>query len=529
MSPAPSVPLPPQNLANDGARALPHLGDTIGRYQLHRVIGEGGMGTVYEAEHLVLEKRVALKVLRPEIAAHAELRQRFVREGLATSRVRHPHVVDVTDAAEENGQAYLVMELLSGHGLDAELAQHGRMDVSRASEIILPICAALAEAHAVGIVHRDMKPENVLLVRAFGDRIVPKVVDFGISDVIGAAWTDGSCGVLGTPQYMAPEQATGASVDGLADQYSVGVMLFELLTGRLPYANGVLGDPAALLSDVAAGRAHRLSQVWRGAPERLDAVIGRAMHVDPRQRFRTMERFGRALLPLASPRAVRRYRDLVEPGWSAVLPAAGAPPLSGGRYQAPRGSLAERDANGSGRSGLGRERADRVPRILRSPPQRREELPKPPTVKVIVRPAMDTIATAPPDMSEHAAPAAPAAVEDASRAERSRLPSSVRTLRCPSVPPPEPPPTPETASTPTPSESSRPTRTRRVCQRIVIPVVTLPPESPSVRRRDLRVPAAIVGALLALVSILVLAIASSPGLRRPRVMTTGEQVHLREP
>jgi serine/threonine protein kinase len=300
--------------------ALPNVGDDLGRYLLCRVIGVGGMGTVYEAEHVLLEKRVAIKVLKPEIAGRDDLRKRFVREGLAASRVRHPHVVDVTDAAEENGRAYLVMELLEGRGLDAELRQRGKLDIGRATEIILPICSALAEAHGVGVVHRDMKPENIVLVPSLG-RIHPKVVDFGISDVIGAAWTTDAGFVIGTPQYMAPEQARGEPVDGRADQYAVAVMLFEMVTGRLPYDLRTVDESLAMIAEVGAGRALRLLDVWPEAPRDLDEVLARAMSVSPADRFETMERFGRAVLPLASSRAVRRFRDLVDPGWSAIMPA----------------------------------------------------------------------------------------------------------------------------------------------------------------------------------------------------------------
>jgi serine/threonine protein kinase len=329
-------PLQPTSIA-EPITALPAVGDVIGRHLLRRVIGAGGMGTVYEAEHVLLEKRVAIKVLKPEIAAHPELRKRFVREGLAASRVRHPHVVDVTDAAEENGRAYLVMELLEGHGLDAELRRRGKLDVSRACEIILPICSALADAHGVGVVHRDMKPENVVLIPSLG-RIAPKVVDFGISDLVGASSGDAGV-VLGTPHYMAPEQARGEHVDGRADQYAVAVMLFEMVTGALPYDARVIDDACMMMAEVAAGRAHRLLDVWPLAPADLDAVLARAMSARPEDRFPTMEKFGRALLPFGSSRAVRRYRDLVDPGWSMVMaavptdlaevraPASMAPPL----------------------------------------------------------------------------------------------------------------------------------------------------------------------------------------------------------
>ncbi len=316
---------------------LPEIGEIVGRYRIIRAIGAGGMGTVFEAEHIVLEKRVALKVLRPELAVDAALRKRFVHEGLAASRVRHPHVVDVTDAADENGRAYLVMELLEGRSLYEELVAHGPFDVATTLEMVLPICSALAVAHAVGVMHRDVKPENVFLVDGPGNRILPKLMDFGISDMMDGA-RDENAPLAGTPHYMAPEQVTGHSVDGHADQYAVGVMIFELLTGRLPYEPTALdGDAIGILREVASGRVHRLADALPDAPAKLVATVARMTLKDPSARFATMDRVGRTLMSLASPRTQRHLRDLIDPGWSkaisfsdvmAAMAAAPAPDLS---------------------------------------------------------------------------------------------------------------------------------------------------------------------------------------------------------
>jgi serine/threonine protein kinase len=520
---APSLASSPGPLSGAEHRVteLPHVGEVIGRYALRALIGAGGMGTVYEAEHLVLQKRVALKVLNPELAAFDDLRQRFVREGLAASRVRHPHVVDVTDAAEENGRAYLVMELLEGHGLDVELAKHGRLDIARASEIILPICAALSEAHAVGVVHRDMKPENVLLVRAAGDRVVPKVVDFGISDLIGGSW--GNAGVVvGTPHYMAPEQATGEPVDGLADQYAVGVMLFELLTGILPYDLSRPKDTQKLMADVAAGRTRRLSEVLPDAPERLDAVIARAMHPDPRRRFRTMERFGRALLPLASPRAVRRYRDLVDPGWSALFPAVTAMMLP------PENDLASPPEAPSTLPPVSEAPSVPPPAMTLSrladpfaPPVPRSETA---TVdQTWRRPVMDTIASPPPDLSGEP-------IAEGAGASRPRtIVSSSQTLRWSSVPPPrmeeprtepprtEPPRTEPPRTEPRPRAFTEPPPVLAAVLPAVLPAAPLTPypadavlEDAPVQPRDAaRIAAITAGALVMIASLALAAVVTT--------------------
>jgi serine/threonine protein kinase len=318
--PARSTPVPRGNASGVQARVqpLPEPGEVLGRYRIVRAIGAGGMGTVFEAEHIVLEKRVALKVLKPELAVHEELRKRFVREGLSASRVRHPHVVDVTDAADENGRAYLVMELLEGRSLYEELVEHGPFDVETTLEMVLPICSALAVAHAVGVVHRDVKPENVFLVQGPGNRVIPKLVDFGISDTIDAT-RDENAELMGTPHYMAPEQVLGHFVDGHADQYAIGVMIFELLTGRLPYDPSVLEDPTRVMSEVANGKVHQLVEALPDAPARLVTAVTRMTALEPVRRFATMDRVGRALMPLASSRTMRRFRDLIDPGWSTAI------------------------------------------------------------------------------------------------------------------------------------------------------------------------------------------------------------------
>jgi serine/threonine-protein kinase len=294
-------------------------GSSLGRYVVRRMLGRGGMGIVLEAEHAVLQKRVAIKVLRSDLAADPAERAAFLREGRAACRVQHPHVVAVTDAGEDDAYAYLVMELIEGESLSRHLDRVGSLGIARVTEIILPIAAALGEVHRAGIVHRDVKPENILLVPGAPGRLVPTLVDFGVSAEAPVA--PQAERIYGTPEYMAPEQAAGGHVDAAADQYALAVVIFEMLTRRLPYAALDRSAPWRTASMIERAQPLRLLDVMPSAPSGLSQVLARAMERDPRARFPSTDDLGRALLPFASTRAVRRFRDLVEPGWSASFVA----------------------------------------------------------------------------------------------------------------------------------------------------------------------------------------------------------------
>jgi serine/threonine-protein kinase len=214
-----------------------------GTYRIERLLGRGGMGAVYQAEHLRTRKLVALKTLRPGFGKIREIAKRFEREALTTSLLSHPGVVQVDDYGElEDGALFLVMELVPGASL-REIIDAGPVAPARAFAIVRQILDALAHAHAAGVIHRDLKPDNVKVMpdpdRPGEERV--KILDFGIAKVVGAAeeavgdekLTEAGI-AFGTPDYMAPEQALGQSVDARADLYSVGVMLFEMLAGRRP-------------------------------------------------------------------------------------------------------------------------------------------------------------------------------------------------------------------------------------------------------------------------------------------------------
>jgi len=232
------------------AQALP--GTVLaGRYRLDALIGGGSFGTVFRARHLELEREVAVKVLATSAGTDPEALARFRREGASACRVQHPNAVAVLDfGVSPGGVAYLVMELLHGHSVDKELEDHARLSPQRCAEIVVPVCFALAAAHAAGIVHRDVKPSNVF-VHQTPQGEVPKILDFGIAKMSGEAaigqslTVDGS--LLGTPAYMAPERFRRGPYGTQSDIYSVGAMLYEMLAGRLPFIPRS-ADPLALVA-----------------------------------------------------------------------------------------------------------------------------------------------------------------------------------------------------------------------------------------------------------------------------------------
>ncbi len=269
------------------------LGRVLGnRYRVLSRLGEGGMGTVYLCEHAVLQRRFALKVLRAELAGDPELVERFRNEAIAASRIGQENVVDVVDfGGDEDGALYYVMEALDGRSLGAILREDGPLSVARALGLLEQICRALGAAHARGVVHRDVKPENVFVVRREGGDEQVKVLDFGISHVPAAPGCERltrAGAIIGTPEYMAPEQATGGTVDHRADVYAVGVLAFEMLTGALP-----IEAPTEIATLVAAQTqppdppSRRNSAV----PPEVDALVLRALAKRPEHRHPSMAAF----------------------------------------------------------------------------------------------------------------------------------------------------------------------------------------------------------------------------------------------
>lgn len=219
------------------------IGSVIGdRYRIQRLLGEGGMGRVYEAQHIVLRRRVALKLLRRDAAAQAENLARFRQEALAASRIGAPEIVEVVDFASHpvagGQQTYMVMELLAGESLEAWMDRSARLD--EGLTILASLCDGLAAAHRASVVHRDIKPANVFLPAAeptHPSTVRVKILDFGIAKITagGEGFQTRQGSLLGTPYYLAPERVMGAELTGAADLYSVGVILYEMLTGNVPF------------------------------------------------------------------------------------------------------------------------------------------------------------------------------------------------------------------------------------------------------------------------------------------------------
>jgi serine/threonine-protein kinase len=268
-----------------------------GTYEIVRVLGEGGMGRVYEARHTRLaKKRFAIKMLHQELARQPEVVTRFQREAEAASVLTHPNVVGVFDVnTAPDGRPYIVAELLEGEQLGDYLDRRGKLSVAEAIPVVRAVCTALSLAHENGIVHRDVKPENVFLLSGMGG---VKVLDFGISKISEQGENLTKTGmVMGTPDYMAPEQARGDRVDARADIYAVGAILYRALTGRKPF-EGL--DPMATLTAALVQEPPRPSSIESSIPIALEMVVQHAMAKDPRERFQTMKELEQALAPFDS-------------------------------------------------------------------------------------------------------------------------------------------------------------------------------------------------------------------------------------
>jgi serine/threonine-protein kinase len=268
----------------DDASGDPLVGAILGgSYRLLRVLGEGGMARLYEAEHLFLDRRYAIKVIHEYLARREELLARFEREARAASRIRSEHVVQVIDLQRTaDGRPCIVAELLEGEDLQQHLKRVGVMTPTASIPIVRQICLALAEAHACGVVHRDLKPSNVFLARGEGGRVTVKILDFGVAKLIGDRELTSTGAVVGTPAYMAPEQAEQAADAGpLADVYAAGAVLYRMLTGQAPYAADSTSNPLVKLLHEEPARPRDLEPT---IPAGVEAVIQRAMARDPRAR-----------------------------------------------------------------------------------------------------------------------------------------------------------------------------------------------------------------------------------------------------
>jgi serine/threonine-protein kinase len=206
-----------------------------GRYRLEARAGEGGMGVVYRARHVLIDRVGALKLIRPDLRGETHLRAWMLREARAANRVDHAHIIDIHDIGEtEEGELYLVMEYLVGTSLSSELAK-GPMPLARAVDILEQMCAALARAHDLGVVHRDLKSDNILLSTRGGRKDFVKILDFGLAHLAMDPRLAPKGAVFGTPEYMSPEQARGEEAGPPSDLFALCVLFFDMLTGQLPF------------------------------------------------------------------------------------------------------------------------------------------------------------------------------------------------------------------------------------------------------------------------------------------------------
>jgi serine/threonine protein kinase len=294
---------------SQGGQSTAVLGTVVGgRYYVRRLIGEGGMGRVYEAEHIDIGRRCALKILHPAYSQTPDLVERLRREARAASKIAHPNVVDVTDSGTTpDGAFFFVMEFLEGIELGELIYREKRLDIRRTLIIGTQICRALQAAHEVNVIHRDLKPENVLILRRDQQRDYVKVLDFGIAKSGSDSDLNESHGgqrrlthpgmTMGTPEYMAPEQASGKPADPRSDVYAVGGLLYEMLSGKPPYEGSNFME---ILHKKANTMPAALSTVRNDVPAQLEAIIMRAMAKDPAERPPSMEALERELNNVAT-------------------------------------------------------------------------------------------------------------------------------------------------------------------------------------------------------------------------------------
>ncbi len=287
----------------------PLIGQVIAdRYHVTALVGEGGMGRVYVAEHVRMGRKSALKVMSPALKTTADAITRFNREAANASRINHPNVAAIYDFGETaDGLLYLAMEFVEGETLHALVHRAGRLPVARAAQITRGAADALAAAHHLGIIHRDLKPDNIMLTRQVDGSDWVKVVDFGIAKAVGGEATGGRGGQtvttigvsLGTPEYMSPEQLAGEKLDHRTDIYSLGLVLFNMLTGDLPYPKLTsketlvrrLTSPPATLAEV------RPDVAW---PASVQAVLDRALDPEPGRRYPNVAELGRDIVAAAA-------------------------------------------------------------------------------------------------------------------------------------------------------------------------------------------------------------------------------------
>jgi predicted Ser/Thr protein kinase len=324
---APGLPVPEQQ----SAAVAGWVGRVLAGHRIDALIGEGGMGVVYRASHLQLRRTVALKVLPPSLTADREYRHRFEREAAIAASLEHPNVVPIYDAGYANGVLYLSMRFVDGEDLSAVLQRHGRLDVEPLCDLLEPVADALDAVHAAGLVHRDVKPGNILISRS-GRRHV-YLCDFGIAKAAAGGRELTAAGqYMGTVHYSSPEQIEGRWVDGRSDQYGLACLAFRALTGQVPYPRP---ETAAVIYAHLAADPPRPSLRRPDLPTAVDAAVAKATAKQPERRFATCTDFIAALRAAAQPRPTPRPRRPLPPTLPLPEPGLAAPKAAAPKAAAP--------------------------------------------------------------------------------------------------------------------------------------------------------------------------------------------------
>jgi len=438
-----------------------------GRFRLGHMLGRGGMGSVWRAQHLGLEVPCAIKFIEGELAALPEAQARFQREAKAAAQLRSPHVVQILDHGVWDGVPYIAMELLEGEELGKRLQRVGRLTPQETCSIVGQVCRALSKAHSMGIVHRDLKPENIFLVRD-DDREIAKVLDFGIaksrSQDLGGSSNTKTGAMLGTPYYMSPEQAQGTKqVDLRTDLWALAVICFQALTGRLPFDSEALGDLLVKIIVHPLPIASQYGQV----PIGFDAWWAKAAARDPAERFQNAKDFSDSLAlvcgvsqvsgivnlpalaraPAATPRSVgtasplsrsvlpgvptARSRALVAGG----IAIAGVLTLGVGGFAVWR--FAAPGASSAGASSAGAPKAASAPGDLVVPADPRKQV-EPAASPAVTREAPSPAAATPPGATASAPVASSSASAGGDRAAPGSSPSATTAAQVPSQGQPQP-------------------------------------------------------------------------------------------